>query len=290
MTNPRLTPRALQLSELLAQPEMLVIAGCYDALSARLIENAGFAATFMSGYCVSATRIGLPDTQLISYYEMLDQGRNICSAVSIPVLGDGDTGYGNALNVKRTVHGYAQAGFACVMIEDQVAPKRCGHTRGKAVVDRREAVQRLRAAVDARDEGAGILIMGRTDARATHGIDEAIWRAQAYEDLGVDLVFVEAPSDVSEMERICAAVGVPTMVNLIEGGRTPIPPLPRLAEIGFKIAVYPLTLMNTAVQTMQRALELVKKGEPVDGLADFGDLCRVIGFDEYYAAEKRYAD
>ncbi len=142
-----------RLRELLAAPEILVMPGCFDAMSARLIERAGFNSTFMGGFAVSASRIGMPDAGLISYAEMLDQGSSICSAVSIPVIGDGDTGYGNALNVQRTVRGYTRAGFACVMIEDQVAPKRCGHTRGKQTVDRNEALARVQAAVDARKAG-----------------------------------------------------------------------------------------------------------------------------------------
>ena len=133
--------------------------GCHDALSAKLCENAGFETAFMSGFAVSASRLGLPDTGLISYAEMLNQGQNICNAVSIPIWGDGDTGFGNACNIKRTVKGYAQAGFACIMLEDQIAPKRCGHTKGKTIVSRDEAAMRIQAAVDARNEGADILIM-----------------------------------------------------------------------------------------------------------------------------------
>ncbi len=173
-----------RLRALLDQGRLLVMPCCFDALSAKLIERAGFPLTFMSGFAVSATRLGLPDTGLISYGEMVDQGRGICAAVSIPVIGDGDTGYGNALNVKRTVEGYARAGFAAVMIEDQVAPKRCGHTRGKAVTGRTEALDRIRAAVDARDERGDILILARTDARATHGLDEALIRARAFAEAG----------------------------------------------------------------------------------------------------------
>ena len=190
----RETP-ANRLRRVLTSPGLALMPCCFDALSARLIQRAGFDLTFMSGFAVSAARLGAPDTGLISYGEMLDQGRNICASVDIPVLGDADTGYGNPINVKRTVNGYAQVGFACLMIEDQVAPKRCGHTRGKQVVERAEALTRIRAAVDARKEGRDILILARTDARATHGLEEALWRAQAFADLGADIVFVEAPRD-----------------------------------------------------------------------------------------------
>src|SRR5262245_9301687 len=210
----------MKLRALLAEPRLRVMPCCWDALSARLIERSGFPLTFMSGFAVSAARLALPDTQLISYAEMLDTGRALCAAVSIPVIGDADTGYGNALNVKRTIAGYAQAGFAAAMIEDQLAPKRCGHTRGKDVVSRGEALARIRAAVDARDEGAGILILARTDAAAVSGLDEAIARARAFRDAGADILFVEAPRSEAELERVARALeGAVVMANLVEGGR-----------------------------------------------------------------------
>jgi 2-methylisocitrate lyase-like PEP mutase family enzyme len=281
---------AEKLRALLKAPGLRVMPCCFDALSARLIERAGFPLTFMSGFAVSATRLALPDTGLISYGEMLDQGRNICSAVSIPVIGDADTGYGNALNVKRTVEGYARAGFACAMIEDQVAPKRCGHTEGKQVVERDQALARVRAAVDARDEGAGILVMARTDARAPHGLDEAIWRAREFAKLGADIVFCEAPRSEEEMRRICREVDAPLMANLVEGGDTPVLPPTRLEEIGFKIAAYPLTLLSAAVDAMQRALDAIERGIPAERLLDFENLRELVGFDRYDAARARYAD
>lgn len=171
-----MNPPTERLRRILAEPGLVVLPGCHDAISARIMERAGFPVAFMSGLAVSAARIGAPDTGLISFGEMLDQGRDVCAAVSIPVLGDGDTGYGNAVNAKRTVAGYAGTGFAAVMIEDQRISKRCGFARGVEVVDRAEAVARVRAAVDARDEGADILILGRTDAAASMGIEEGRYR------------------------------------------------------------------------------------------------------------------
>jgi 2-methylisocitrate lyase-like PEP mutase family enzyme len=238
---------------------------------------------------VSAARIGAPDTGLISYGEMVAQGRDICSAVSIPVIGDGDTGYGNAMNVRRTVAGYAAAGFACAMIEDQLAPKRCGHTRGKQVVDRAEALARVRAAVDAREAGADVLVMARTDARATHGLDEALWRAAAFADLGADLLFVEAPASRAEMERACATGGVPHMANMVEGGDTPVLPPAELAAIGYRIAAYPLTLLSSAVRAMQDALSALGQGETPKGLLPFAELREIVGFDAYDREQARYA-
>ncbi len=285
-----MTESAEKLRALVAKPGILVMPCCFDALSARLVEDAGFPLTFMSGFAVSAARLALPDTGLISYGEMLDQGRNICSAVSIPVIGDADTGYGNALNVKRTVHGYAQAGFAAAMIEDQVAPKRCGHTAGKQVVERDEALARVRAAVDARDEGAGILVMARTDARATHGLDEALWRANAFADLGADLLFCEAPLDEKEMERVCRETSAPQMANLVEEGQTPLLPPARLEEIGYRIAAYPLTLLSAAAHAMQLALDALGRGDTPAGRLSFERLREIVGFDRYDAARQRYSD
>jgi 2-methylisocitrate lyase-like PEP mutase family enzyme len=206
------------------------------------------------------------------------------------VIGDGDTGYGNAINVKRTVAGYARAGFACVMIEDQRAPKRCGHTRGKEVVGRSEALARIRAAVDAREEGAAILVMARTDARATDGLDEALWRARGFADAGADLLFVEAPRDEREMERVCAASALPQMVNLVEGGDTPLLAPAALAALGYRIAAYPLTLLSSATRAMQRALEALRRGETPADLLPFAELRAVVGFDAYDAEQRRYAD
>jgi 2-methylisocitrate lyase-like PEP mutase family enzyme len=278
-----------RLRSLLAQPGIRVMPCCFDALSARLIEAAGFELTFMSGFAVSATQLGAPDTGLISYGEMLDQGRRICDAVRLPVLGDGDTGYGNAMNVRRTVAGYARAGFAAVMIEDQVMPKRCGHTRGKAVVDREEAYERIRAAVDARDEEADILILARTDARHGHGLGEAIARAQRFAELGADILFVEAPQSVDEMRTVCNEVPGVQMANMVEGGKTPLLPADELADLGYRIAAYPLTLLSSAVQAMQEALAALQGGHPpTQGLMDFEELKRTVGFDDYYAAEARY--
>jgi 2-methylisocitrate lyase-like PEP mutase family enzyme len=288
-SSPTLSP-AGKLRALLEQPGLLPMPCCFDALSARLIEEAGFALTFMSGFAVSAARAALPDTGLLSYGEILDQGRSITAAVQIPVIGDADTGYGNPVNVKRTVRGYAAAGFACAMIEDQVAPKRCGHTRGKQVVSRSEALTRVRAAVDAREEGADILVMARTDARATDGLDEAVKRARAFADLGADIVFVEAPESEAEMERICREIAAPQLANMVEGGRTPVLPPARLEALGYKIAAYPLTLLAAATAAMLRALAELRAGKTPSGLTPFEDLQSLVGFPAYDAEAGRYRD
>jgi 2-methylisocitrate lyase-like PEP mutase family enzyme len=206
--------QADKLRALLAQDKLNVMPCCFDALSAKLIEQAGFSLTFMSGFATSASRIGQPDLGLMSYAEVLDQARNITDAIQIPLIADGDTGYGNAMNVRRTVTGFAKAGAAAVMIEDQLAPKRCGHTPGKAVVSRAEAFDRIRAAQDAKDAGADILILARTDARHDHGLSEAIDRAAKFKELGADILFVEAPKTVEEMQTICRELPGPKMANI----------------------------------------------------------------------------
>ena len=285
---------AERLRALVARPGIRLMPCCFDALSAKLIERAGFELTFMSGFAVSATRLALPDTGLASYGEMVEQAAAIASAVSIPVIGDGDTGYGNAVNVKRTVRGYARAGMACVMIEDQVAPKRCGHTRGKQVVPRDEALARVRAAVDAqrelRAEGGDVLVMARTDARATHDLDEAIARARAFAALGADLLFVEAPRDEAVLARVAREVDAPLMANLVVDGDTPWLPPDRLAALGFKIAAYPLALLGASVRAMRDALAGLHEGRQAERRVSFAELREIVGFDWYDAESRRYGD
>jgi 2-methylisocitrate lyase-like PEP mutase family enzyme len=279
---------ASRLRDLLRRPGILVMPGCHDAMSARLIEEAGFEIGFMSGFAVSASRLGMPDTGLISYGEMVEQGRNICTAVSIPMIGDGDTGFGSAQNIKRTVAGYASAGFACIMLEDQVAPKRCGHTEGKSVVGRDEAVMRIRAAVDARNADTDILIMARTDARACVSLDEAIARCLAFREIGADITFLEAPVSEDEMRRYCAEVPGPKMANLIEGGKTPLLSSAQLQDIGYTIAVYPLTMLNVSIRAMREALSQLKSGQRAATAMDFEALKSAVGFPAYYAEEAKY--
>src|SRR5688572_1359105 len=282
-----MTP-ADRLRALLARPGLLIMPGCHDAMSARLVDEAGFALGFMSGFAVSADRLALPDTGLISYGELVEQGQNICRAASsIPFIGDGDTGFGSAQNIKRTVEGYCRAGFAGIMLEDQVAPKRCGHTEGKAVVGRDEAFTRIQAAVDARDAGVDILIMARTDARALVDLDEAIERCRQFRRIGADITFLEAPLDAGEMRRYCREVEGPKMANLIEGGKTPLLSHDELAAIGYTIAVYPLSLLSVSIRAMREALTNLAAGRP-SGAMDFEALKSAVGFPAYYAEEARY--
>jgi 2-methylisocitrate lyase-like PEP mutase family enzyme len=280
---------AEKLRVLLRQDKLHVMPCCYDALSAKLIEQAGFDLTFMSGFAASASRIGQPDLGLMSYGEVVDQVGNIADAIQMPLLADGDTGYGNAMNVRRTVSGFAKAGAAAVMIEDQVAPKRCGHTPGKEVVSREEAYDRVRAAADAREAGADILILARTDARHEHGLTEAIERAAKFSELGADILFVEAPKTVAEMETVCRELPGAKMANIVEGGETPDLPHAELKDIGYAIAAYPLTLLASAMKAMVTTLEQLKTdAHRASDLMEFQELRHKIGFNDYYDVSSRY--
>jgi 2-methylisocitrate lyase-like PEP mutase family enzyme len=283
--------RVTFLRERFAARNLVVAPCCYDAISARIIHEAGFPATFMSGFGVAAARYGLPDNGLIGYAEMVETLRLICGAnPDIAVVGDGDTGYGNAMNVRNTVIGYAQAGAAAVMIEDQVTPKRCGHMDGKVVVPFEEACTRVRAAVDARREsGLDIVIVARTDARAPHGFDEAMRRMHAFKAEGADLLFLEAPADEDELRRFAAEIDAPAMANLVPGGKTPVLSPERLRELGFAFAIYHQALFG-AIEAMKRAFAALAAGDPQGGAptTPFDEVKRLAGAETYAALAARY--
>ena len=282
-------PKVTKLRELISSGVFLPMPCCFDALSGKMIEQAGFSLTFMSGFAASASRIGAPDLGLMSYGEVVDHARNITDATSIPLIADGDTGYGNAMNVIRTVSGLAKAGCAGVLIEDQLAPKRCGHTPGKEVVGREEAFDRIKAAVDARENGDDILIMARTDANHTYGLTEALERAQKFHDLGADILFVEAPKNEEEMKQICSELPGCKMANIVEGGLTPNIPMTELNEMGYQIAAYPLTLLSASMRAMKNALANLRSDTPRDkDILNFSELRDIIGFEEYYEISSQY--
>ena len=277
-----------KLRNLIKNNSFLPIPSCFDALSAKLIEQTGFDAMFMSGFAASASRIGEPDLGVMTFTEVLDQLNNITDATSLPVIGDGDTGYGNAMNVQRTVKSFAKIGCAGVLIEDQLSPKRCGHTPGKDVVSREEAFDRIRASVDAREE-KDILIMARTDANHTHGIKEAIERAQIFHELGSDILFVEAPKTEDEMRLICQEVPGCKIANIVEGGLTPNLSMKELEDIGYKMAVYPLTALSSAMKAMVDSLNKLKTDDDrSSNLMSFTELRKRVGFDDYYEVSSRY--
>jgi 2,3-dimethylmalate lyase len=275
---------------MLREPGLIQAPGCYDAFSARLIELAGFRAAYMTGFGTSASVIGEPDTGLISFAEMATHARNIAATLTIPLIADADTGYGNAVNAYRTARAYAQAGVAAVQLEDQVAPKKCGHTKGKAIIPLGEMVGKIRAAADARAEQDIVLVI-RTDARAVAGFDEALERCLAYREAGADVLFFEAPETEAEMQAIATRVRAPLLINLVEGGKTPFLSRSRLEGLGYKIAIYPATLLTTAAKAMQRQLKRLADDDTYGPNAEqvtFEELKTLVGFPDYYEMEERY--
>ncbi|MCZ6647304.1 MAG: isocitrate lyase/PEP mutase family protein [SAR324 cluster bacterium] len=285
-----MTDHAKKLRELLARPKMLVAPGCYDALSAKLIQQEGFEAAYMTGFGTSASVLGMPDAGLISFSEMATHAGNIANAIDIPLIADGDTGYGNAVNVYRTVKAYARAGVAGLHIEDQVFPKKCGHVAGKKVVPSEEMVGKIRAAVDARAE-KDILIIARTDARVIEGVEPALRRCQAYLEAGADMIFFEAPESEGELETIGKKINAPLLINMAIGGKTPFVPLSRLEGMGFNLAIFPATIMKSAIVGMRQALQRIKEHpdeNPATDEMSFEDIKTLVGFPEYYEMEAKY--
>ncbi|KAJ3130483.1 hypothetical protein HK098_000048 [Nowakowskiella sp. JEL0407] len=279
------------LTDAVANGECLKMPCAYDPLSARLVEKAGFKLTFMTGYGVSAVK-GFPDTGLLSFAEMCQSGREITSSINIPCIGDGDTGYGNSVNIRRTVQEYAKAGLAGIMIEDQVSPKKCGHTKNKAVIDRKDAIARVQAAVDARNEGQDIFIIARTDARII-SLEEAVERCRIFKDIGADMTFLEAPQSEEEMRYYCEKVPGWKLANMLEGGKTPILSPTKLQEMGYTVAAYPLTLLSACINAMQKTLVALSTGDPEkveEHLLPFSTVCDVVGFNDYYKLESRYSE
>ena len=280
------------LRELLAGPGPVLAPGAYDALSARLVARAGFPAVYMTGFGASASLLGRPDVGLLSFAEMADHARRLVQAVDVPLIADADDGYGNPLNVMRTVREYAAAGVAAVHIEDQVAPKRCGHMDGKDVIDASEMVEKVRAAVEARGDA---LIIARTDARAVEGLDAALERARRYREAGADLLFVEAPTSEEDIARVASELSgvAPLVFNWAEGGRTPPLSLERITELGFSLVIYPIGTLLAATAGIRSLLATLKSdGVPtaaLDDLPAFAEFTDLIGLPEVQRLEQRYS-
>jgi carboxyvinyl-carboxyphosphonate phosphorylmutase len=282
-----------RLRELLASGETILAPGAFDALSARLVEEAGFPAVYMTGFGTSAALLGRPDVGLLTMTEMADNAARIAACVDIPLIADADTGYGNPINVIRTVGAYEAAGAAGIHIEDQVAPKKCGHMDGKLVIPAAEMAQKVRAAVEARTD-PDFVIIARTDARAVEGLDSALDRARQYRDAGADVLFVEAVTSEDEAAAVTRALpGVPLLFNWAEGGKTPPVSLERLRELGYRIVIFPISTLLASAAAMRRILaEIASSGTPaaaLPGLPAFGEFTDFIGLPEVRQAEQRYA-
>ncbi len=282
------------LRELLAEGEMVLAPGCYDALGARLVEEAGFPAVYMTGFGTAASRLGRPDVGLLTLTEMADNARRIVQAVELPVIADADTGYGNAINVIRTVQEYEAAGVAAIQLEDQVMPKKCGHMEGKHLVPAGEMAAKVAAAVAARRSGE-MLIVARTDARAVQGLQEAIRRARLYREAGADMLFIEAPQSTGEIEEISGAFAdVPLMFNYAEGGKSPPVTHEFLRRLGFRLVIFPISTLLVATAAMRSVLAQIKAaGTPIEvlpSLLPFTSFLEFIGLDEIHELERRFAD
>ena len=279
------------LKSMLKSKKPLVIPGVYDALGAKIAQKVGFDAMFQTGYGTSATLFGMPDFGFIGATETVDNARRICRAVSVPVIVDADTGYGNALSVWKLVKELESAGAAGIFLEDQKWPKRCGHMQGKEIVPQEEYTEKLSAAIDAR-ENKDFIIVARTDARATEGLDAAIERGKQNKKTGADAVFVEAPRSLDEMKRIGKEISAPLVANMIEGGATPLSSAETLNKMGFKIILYPLSVLyaNTFA-TMNILKELKKSGETTkykQKVVNFDQFNDLVELSKFRKMEKKY--
>jgi carboxyvinyl-carboxyphosphonate phosphorylmutase len=283
------------LRPLLAGPEPILAPGAYDALTARLVEEAGFPTVYMTGFGTSAALLGRPDVGLLTLSQMADNAARIADAVEVPVIADADTGYGNPLNVIHTVHAYERAGVSAVHIEDQVAPKRCGHMEGKRVIPATEMAEKIRAAVEAR-RSADFLLIARTDARAVEGLESALRRARAYREAGADVLFVEAPQTEDEVAAIARAFpDVPLLFNWLEGGgKSPSVPLARLRELGYRIIIFPLGALFTAAKAVRALLATIRtEGTPASafgGMLSFQEFNKLVGLEEIRAMDERFRE
>jgi len=284
-----------RLRELLAGTEPVLAPGAYDALTTRLVEQAGFEAVYMTGFGTAASLLGRPDIGLLSFGEMVDNARRIVQAVEVPVIADADDGYGNPINVVRTVREYEAAGVSAIHIEDQVSPKKCGHMEGKQVIDTSEMIEKVRAAVEAR-HSEDFVIIGRTDARAVEGLDGALERARRYREAGADVLFVEAPQSEKEIAAVAEAFpDVPLLFNWVESGKTPPVPLERLKELGFRLIIFPVSTLLAATRSVREVLaRIYTDGSPIqimeDQLLPLGDFTDFIGMPEIQDLEERFAD
>lgn len=279
------------LRERLKEDKILIAPGAYDVLTARIIEKVGFEAVYMTGYGTSASMLGRPDVGLLTLTEMARRASNIVESVNIPVIADADTGYGNAVNVIRTVREYEKAGVACIQLEDQVAPKKCGHMLGREIISAEEMVGKIKAACDARK--GDTLIMARTDARTNFGIEEAIERGKLYEEAGADILFIESVETIEEMKIVTSSFNVPVLANMLEHGRTPLLSRDELEEIGYDLAIFCVSSTYVAAKAiMDLMLHLKETGRTndyLDNMITFEEFNKLIGLPEIRELERKYA-
>ena len=284
--------KTTQLRNLLSQEGIIIVPGVYDCLSAKLAEQAGFQMVGLTGAGLVASLLGLPDVGLATMSEILCQTRNIVKSVNIPVMADCDTGYGNVLNVIRTVQEFEEAGVGGLFIEDQTFPKKCGHFEGKQLISQEEMIKKIEAALDARRD-PDLVVMARTDARAVLGMDEAVKRAKAYAEAGVDMIFIEAPQSVEDLQAAARAVNLPSMANLVEGGKTPLVPVAELEKMGFKAASFSGSAQRMAIKAMQDCFATLKSKRNLDDVSDkitnLKGRSDLLDLSSYYELERKYS-
>lgn len=284
--------RTTILRKLLSGKDLLVAPGVHDALTAKIVEREGFNAVYMTGYGTSASMLGKPDVGLLTLTEMVNRASHLCEAVNVPVIADADTGYGNAVNVARTVREYEKAGVACVQIEDQVAPKKCGHMLGREIIPTEEMVGKIRAACDARRDD-DLMIMARTDARTNYGIEAAIERGKAYEEAGADILFIESPETEEEMKLVTSSFNVPVLANMLEHGRTPLLPCQKLEEIGYDLAIFCVASTYVIAKAVTELMRNLKETGTTEGMLErmipFEEFNKLIGLPEIRKMEAMYS-
>ena len=284
--------KAAELRRNLAKGEFILAPGIYDGISARVADRMGFPALYMTGYGATASMLGLPDAGLATYSDMVGRAEMICSVVGTPLIADADTGYGGLLNVQRTVRGYEAAGVAAIQIEDQEMPKKCGHTPGRRVVPAEDMVLKIRVAAEARRHPE-TMIVARTDAIASEGFEAALERAARYREAGADILFVEAPPSEADLAQVPKRLGAPCLANMVEGGRTPVLPFPKLEQLGFKLAIYPNSLTRLFARVGQDLLGSLKSTGNTAAMAnqmlDHGQLWSLFENERWQALEKRFS-
>ena len=276
------------LKDLIANGSFISAPGVFDPLSARVAEQSGANALYMTGYGVSASLLGKPDAGLVSYREMVDRVRAICEVTTVPVIADGDTGFGGLANVRQAVQGYENAGASAIQIEDQEYPKRCGHTRNRKVISTEDMVRKIELACETRQSDT-FLIVARTDARTEHGLDEALSRAEAYRSAGADVLFVESPESLDEMRMINEQLsGTPTLANMVGGGKTPMLQDAELRALGYDIAIHPVYLLGAAVTAMREAFKTLQAtGQEASSAATLDELNTLVDFESVWALDER---
>lgn len=293
--NKKLRPDQLreQFQKRLKEPGIIIAPGVHDMVSLRMADSFGFEALYMTGYGTVASSLGLPDAGLASYTQMLEKVQMMAAMANTPLIADGDTGYGGLLNIQHTIRGYENAGVVAIQLEDQEFPKKCGHTPSRRVIPMQDMVKKIQVASDSRSD-KNFLIIARTDARTSLGIDEALRRGEAYAKAGADILFIESPESLEEMQMIGKRFDLPVLANMVDTGKTPVLSKEELQKIGYQLAIFPVTALLASVKALHAVYAGFKEHgtsvQMADQLYEFNELSKLMGFQEVWDFEKKYAD